>query len=221
VKLNFVSCDPGEGPGDQGYMLFAGRLSPEKGVVTMLDAWRLDPALPRLLIAGDGPLAAAVQAAAERDGRIEWRGALPLSEVHKLMAAASVVVMPSLWYETFGRTIVEAFAVGTPVVASRLGAMAELVEDGRTGFHFRAGDAADLAAKLRHVQNLHAVDIAAMRRAARSSYEHRFTADQNYARLMEIYDLAIQHAQLRRASRVAATRETAVEPSELQLITQG
>jgi glycosyltransferase involved in cell wall biosynthesis len=221
VKLNFVSCDPGEGAGEGGYVFFAGRLSPEKGVATMLDAWRLDPALPRLVIAGDGPLAASVQTAAERDGRIEWRGALPLAEVHKLMAAASAVMMPSLWYETFGRTIVEAFAVGTPVIASRLGAMAELVEDGRTGFHFRAGDAADLAAKVRRVQQLKASELATMRRTARTSYESRFTAAQNYVRLMEIYDLAIQYAQMRRAVRVAQRTTEATAPGDLQLVTQG
>ncbi|RIK85379.1 MAG: glycosyl transferase family 1 [Planctomycetota bacterium] len=198
VKWNFVSRDAGVGRGDGGYVMFAGRLSPEKGVATLLEAWRRDPALPRLVIAGDGPLADAVRTAALQDGRIDWRGAVPLGEVQKLMGAAAAVVMPSVWYETFGRTIVEALSCGTPVVASRLGAMAELVEDGRTGVHFAPASADDLASKVRAIVALPADRLAHLRRAARSAYESRFTAAANYQRLMEIYDLAAAHTHKRR-----------------------
>ena len=92
-----------------------------------------------------------VQAAAAANGAIQWLGGLPLSEAMSLMGRASFLIMPSIWYETFGRTIMEAYAKGTPVIASNLGAMAELVQHGRTGLHFQTGDAEDLAAKVRQL----------------------------------------------------------------------
>lgn len=197
VKPNFVSVDPGVGRGDGGYVTFAGRLSPEKGLATLLEAWHADAQLPRLVIAGDGPLADLVRAAAACDPRIDWRGALPLADVHALMKSAAAFVIPSVWYETFGRTIVEAFACSTPVVASKLGAMAELVDDGRTGFHFRAGDPRDLATKVRRLLGLPLDELAAMRDAARQTYERRFTVAAHYASLVEIYQAALESARRR------------------------
>jgi len=214
VKSNSVAPDPGMGRGDGNYAAFVGRLSAEKGVSTLLEAWRSNPSLPPLVIAGDGPLAEQVRLASARDARIQWRGRLPLDEVHRLVGDARVLVMPSVWYETFGRTIAEAFAAGTPVIASRLGAMAELVDEDRTGWLFTPGNARDLAEKVRRVWSVPAPVLAAMRRAARGEYERRFTPAQNYARLLEIYGLAMTAAQRRRyASRsVAAMNELGGNP---------
>lgn len=197
VKPNFVEPDPGPGPHDGGYALFAGRLSVEKGVRTLLAAWeRLGPGIP-LKIAGDGPLAGEVARACERNPQIEWLGAQPLERVHALMGAAALVIAPSECYETFGRVIVEAYAKGTPVVASDLGAMAELVEDGRTGLRFRPGDPGDLAAKVEWAWT-HPRELAAMGREARREYEEKYTAERNYQQLMEIYRMAIERARSRR-----------------------
>lgn len=194
VKHNCVQPDPGVGDGSGEYAVFAGRLSPEKGVGTLLEAWRLDARLPPLMVVGDGPLLKEVESAAARDPRITATGLLGAGDVHRLMRSAAVVVVPSLWYETFGRTIAEAYAVGAPVVASRLGAMAELVEDGVTGLQFKAGDAGDLAAKVRQVVEATADERLARRRRARGAFESRFTPQRNYDRLIEIYDLALRHA---------------------------
>lgn len=194
VKHNCVQPDPGVGDGAGGYAVFAGRLSPEKGVGTLLEAWRLDATLPPLKVVGDGPLLPEVEAAAARDPRITATGLLGAGDVHRLMRSAAVVVVPSLWYETFGRTIAEAYAVGAPVVASRLGAMAELVEDGVTGLQFKAGDAGELAAKVRQVVEAAADERLARRRRARGAFETRYTPQRNYERLIEIYDLALRHA---------------------------
>jgi glycosyltransferase involved in cell wall biosynthesis len=198
VKSNSVHPDPGEGRGADGYVVFVGRLSPEKGVATLLEAWRTDASLPPLMIAGDGPLATQVKSAAARDRRIEWRGQLSLAQVHGLIGNAAALVMPSVWYETFGRTIAEAFATGTPAIVSRLGAMAELVDDGCTGWHFQAANARDLAATIHRLHALPAHELAAMRRAARQEYERRFTPARNYARLIEIYEIAQEEAERRR-----------------------
>jgi glycosyltransferase involved in cell wall biosynthesis len=97
--------------------------------------------------------------------------------------------MPSIVYETFGRTIMEAYAKGTPVVASRLGAMAELVHDGCTGLLFEPGDSADLVVKIQTLLEDPA-KVTAMRRAARREYEEKYTAETNYRMLMRIYEEA-------------------------------
>ena len=149
VKPNFVSVHPGVGTGSGGYCVFVGRLSPEKGLDSVLKAWpRLGGRLP-LKIIGDGPVRDMAVAAAAAHPEIEWLGHRPIQEVLEIVGEAACLVMPSIWYETFGRTVVEAFAKGTPVIGSRMGAMAELIEDGQTGLLFRPGDADDLEAKMR------------------------------------------------------------------------
>ncbi len=186
VKPNFVAPDPGVGTGSGGYALYVGRLSVEKGLDTLLSAWEmLEGKLP-LKIVGDGPLASQVAEAAKGLSQVEWLGRKPLTQVHQLMGEAKVLIFPSQWYETFGRVAVEAFAKGTPVIAARIGAIAELVDHGRTGLYFKPGDAADLAAQvawiLNHPQKLHQ-----MRQQARLEFEAKYTAGTNYQRLMEIY----------------------------------
>jgi glycosyltransferase involved in cell wall biosynthesis len=204
VKYNCVHPDPGVGRGDGNYAVMAGRLSPEKGVATLLDAWRRHADLPPLKILGDGPLAVNVQAAAASDPRIEWLGERAAAEVHGTIAAAAVLLVPSVWYETFGRTIAEAYAAGTPVIASRLGAMVELVDEGVTGWLFEPGNVEDIAAKVRTAAALPTDQYLKFRHAARAAYERKFTPAQNYDRLMEIYDIARRSAALRTARRRSA-----------------
>jgi glycosyltransferase involved in cell wall biosynthesis len=187
VKSHFVSPDPGPGGGTGGYGVFVGQLSAEKGVEMLLEAWKHLPGGVSLKIVGDGPMAAAVAQAAANDPRIQWLGPKPLKEVYALIGEALFLLCPSTCYETFGRVIVEAFAKGTPVIASNLGAMAELVEHGRTGLRFEPGNAIDLAAQ---IQRLLADPSALlrMRQAARQEYEQRYTVRPNYRRLMTIYE---------------------------------
>lgn len=187
VKPNFVHPDPGIGQGDGGYVLFVGRLSVEKGLDTLLAAWELLGTRLPLKIVGDGPLAGQVAEAAKRLPQVEWLGRRPMSEVHKLIGKALVLIFPSKWYETFGRVAVEAFAKGTPVIAASIGAIAELVDPDRTGLHFCPGDSEDLAAKVEWVLS-HPVQFAQMRQEARTEFEAKYSAQKNYQRLMEIYD---------------------------------
>jgi glycosyltransferase involved in cell wall biosynthesis len=164
-------------------------LSPEKGIKTLLSAWsQLGGRLP-LKIIGDGPLAENVRAAANRTTGIDWIGRRHPEEVFALLGEAACLVMPSIWYETFGRTIIEAYAKGTPVVASRLGAMAELVHDGRTGVLYEPGNPADLALKIHALLDDPARTIG-MRRAARREYEERYTAETNYRMMIAIFEEA-------------------------------
>jgi glycosyltransferase involved in cell wall biosynthesis len=206
VKPNFVYPDPGPGQGRGGYALFVGRLAPEKGVDTLLAAWkRLGRQIP-LKIVGDGPLANCVSEAARTSSQIEWLGKQPADRVLALMQEAHVLVVPSTWYEGFPRVIVEAYAVGLPVIASDLGAMASLIAHGRTGLHFRPGDPQDLAAQV--TWSFEQVeDIAKMRRAARAEYEAQYTPERNYQMLMEIYETAIARARKRSSDASAAKQE--------------
>lgn len=191
TKQNFVDPDPHPGTGDGGYVVFAGRLAHEKGIETMLAAWNSMRNPPRLKIVGDGPLADQVRAAGASNPSIEWMGFRPLGEVLSIIGSARCLLMPSIWYETFGRTIIEAFAKGTPVIASRLGAMQELVDHGRTGLHFEPGNADDLCAKVRQLFD-DSDSALRMRRAARDEYESKYTADINYRSLIRIYERAME-----------------------------
>lgn len=189
VKPNFVHPDPGSGSGSGGYALFVGRLSVEKGLDTLLAAWEhLGGKIP-LKIIGDGPLAAQVEEVAKRLPQVEWLGRRPMSEVYALMGEAMFLIFPSKWYETFGRVAVEAFAKGTPVIAANIGAIAELVDSGRTGLHFRPGDSQNLAAQVEWALS-HQTELTRMRREARAEFEAKYTAQNNYQQLMKIYTQA-------------------------------
>lgn len=190
VKPNFVDnpADPGEGGG--GYALYVGRLSEEKGVRELIEAWRHIGGQMRLRVAGDGPLMGIVRQASAMLPTIQVLGRVSPSEVQAQMRAATILIVPSTCYESFPVTIVEAFACGTPVLAAGHGAMAEIVDDGRTGLHFQPGDPADIARKLEWVGS-HTFEINSMRVAARREFEEKYTADMNYALLQDIYAQAI------------------------------
>jgi glycosyltransferase involved in cell wall biosynthesis len=195
VKPHFVDPDPGIGWGRGRYALFVGRLSPEKGLDTLVAAWsRLRTPIP-LRIVGDGPLAPLVADAASRIEGVTWLGRRNRAEVQALMADAALLIFPSIFFETFGQVVIEAFAAGTPVLASAGGAGAELVSPGRTGALVTAGDADALA---REVDRLFASPrhLLSMRGAARLEYESKFTAESNYEQLIAIYRNACRTVQL-------------------------
>jgi glycosyltransferase involved in cell wall biosynthesis len=128
VKPNFtVDAERRRGPGD--YFLYLGRLSPEKGVETVVRGWRAE--LGRLLVVGDGPSADAVRSLAPEG--VEFRGAVESTAVPAILSRARALLVPSRWYEAAPRSITEAYAAGVPVLASRIGALEEAVEDGASG----------------------------------------------------------------------------------------
>jgi glycosyltransferase involved in cell wall biosynthesis len=213
VKPNFVWPDPGVGAGGGGYVLFVGRLSESKGVGTLLAAWKKMSAAIHLKIMGDGELGPAVRDAAAVDSRIEWLGRRPLEEVYQRMGEAAALVFPSLWYEGLPKTIIESFAKGTPVIASRLGSMAELVADGRTGVHFTAGDSSGLAAAVGRLL-ADADQLRAMRLEARKEFEARYTADQNARMLSAVYDTALRRRQSAEHQRAIAPLPTSTPASD-------
>jgi glycosyltransferase involved in cell wall biosynthesis len=183
VKSNFVAPDPGIGDGSGGYALFVGRLSEEKGIKTLVEAWGRLPNIP-LIVAGDGPLAATAW-----PPQVTAIGYATRERVFSLMKNARALVFPSICYENAPLTILEAFACGLPVIASNIGSIPEFVTHGRTGLLFRVGDAEDLA---RQVTTMFEDSVLEMRELARREYLAKYTSDQNYRALMEIYATAME-----------------------------
>jgi glycosyltransferase involved in cell wall biosynthesis len=205
VKSNFAYPDPGPGAGKGGYAVFVGRLSAEKGLETLLEAWRhLEGALPLKLV-GDGPMAAAVQEAAAHNTGIQWLRGVSHEKVYELVGDAAFLVLPSRCYETFARVVMEAFAKGTPAIVSKLGAMAEIVDHGRTGLHFKPGDPEDLAGKVRSML-ADPMRLTRMRLAARQTFDQHFTADANHKTLMAIYEQALSRRRFEGATLSIAHR---------------
>jgi glycosyltransferase involved in cell wall biosynthesis len=191
VKPNFVDPDPGEGPGGGGYAVFIGRLTEEKGIASLLKAWTESDLgkRVRLKVVGDGPMRQAVESVSGTHG-IEYSGRQPPARVYDILGAADALIFPSVWYEGLPRTIVESFAKGTPVIASRLGSMAELVQPGKTGQLYEPGQSAELARSVGELlTNLTA--LSDLRRGARQEFLRCYTADRNYPMLMDAYQQAI------------------------------
>jgi len=196
VKPNFVHPDPAARTGDGDYALFVGRLSPEKRVSTVLAAWkRLRLPIP-ISVIGGGPDRAQLEDQAKQDGltNVRFQGQMPREQTLAAINNARFLVFSSEWYENFPVTIAEAFACRTPVIASRIGAMKEIVADGRTGLHFTPSDPDDLAHKVEWAWT-HPDEIRAMGLEARQEYESKYTAEKNYPALMAIYERAMQSAQ--------------------------
>jgi len=199
VKPNFADRDPGERVSAGKYALFVGRLVENKGLWVLLKAWKeLHEQYP-LQIVGDGPDRSTLQAeASERQlSGVTFRGQLSREEVIEAVKGARFVIVPSTLYEGLPMCIVESFACGTPVLCSRLGGLAEIVQHHVTGLHFHPGDSLDLAATVEWAWN-HPMELSQMGRAARAKYETDYTAEKNYSLLMEIYEQALATCTSRR-----------------------
>lgn len=191
VRPNFVTPDPGLGDGGGGYVLYLGRLSEEKGLKVLLEAWKMLASPASLRIAGEGPLEAWVRS--QTDERIRYLGALPHDAALEQLRRALLLAVPSTCYEGSPLAALEALAVGTPLLASRIGSLPELVEPGRTGWLAPPGDAASWAEVL--AEALSDRDrLVRMRAGARSVYQSRYDGEAAYASLMEIYRRVLRDA---------------------------
>jgi glycosyltransferase involved in cell wall biosynthesis len=193
LKPNFVYPDPGIGARKGGYVLFVGRLSPEKGIETLLSAWEGVEGGRALKIIGDGPLADGVRSRSARLAGVDFVGRQSHEQVLAAMQNAELLVFPSLWPEGFPLVIAEAMASGLPVLCGDFGGPASLISPGATGIHFRSGDPADLTSKLRWMLD-HPAEVRSMGDRARQVYECQLTADRNYELLMQSYRMACESA---------------------------
>ncbi len=215
VKGNFVHPDPGIGTGNSGHCVFVGRLSREKGIATLLQAWeRLGNAAPTLQILGDGPESDTVRAATSNP-RVRWLGRKPMGEVLEAVGSAALFLFPSEWYEGQPKVILESFAKGTPVLASRRGSMQEMIDERCNGMLFEPGNPDDLAAEVSRL-TADPGALAALRVGARRTYEQKFTPDRNYAELMDVYTRALA---TRRSGRPVEARRANPVTRQLEPIT--
>lgn len=185
IKPNFVDPPVGQPRAARRSVLFVGRLSHEKGVSVLAHAMREMPA-ERVRIAGTGP----DEELLLDSPALTLLGSLKPREIEDEMLSAIALVLPSIWYENFPRTLVEAFSCGLPAIASRIGALAEIVEDGVTGLLFEPGDPVDLREKVNWAL-AHPERMAEMGANARIVYQQLYAPERNCRRLIEIYSAAI------------------------------
>jgi glycosyltransferase involved in cell wall biosynthesis len=186
VKPNFVPDPPSPGRGGGGYIVFVGRLLEGKGTETLLAAWRRLPSV-KLKIIGDGALRPRLEAIAREEHlNVEFAGPQSRAFVLEAIANADLLIVPSEWYEGFPMVIAESFACGTPVLASRIGSLEELIEEGVTGRQFKPADPEGLA----HAVRATLADepgLQRMRANARAYFDAHLTEAANFAQLMNIY----------------------------------
>lgn len=188
VKPNFVSSNIQVGAHQGKYALYVGKLVEYKGIETLLNAWHLLGEDIPLKIAGQGPLEILLKS--NLPNNVEYLGVLPRNEILELMQNASVLIVPSEWYEPFGMVIAEAFATGLAVIGSRLGGIPELVKEGLSGWLFDPQNPEDLANTVKQAWS----DTNELRRRgniARKQYEDYYSLEKNYQMITSIYKTAI------------------------------
>jgi len=193
IKPNTFNLTATPDSQDKGYALFLGRLSHEKGIDILLEAYKYDKNLSPLKVLGDGPLRHDVEDFVRLHAldHVELCGFVDEDTCREYMQGAKVIIIPSKCYENFPRVVVEAFGYGIPVVCSELGSLKEIIEDGKTGLFFKTGDSQDLAQKLKSLSTL---DLDAMRQNVRTVYNEKYASKRNYEMLMAIYKEAQAYA---------------------------
>ena len=182
-------------------VIYAGRLTPGKGIESLVQAWMMwGASAPELRIAGDGELRHSLErmAAAHPEVKISFLGQLPGDEARKEIARSRLLVLPSLSLETFGLVILEAFASGTPAAVSDVGPLASIVQDGENGIVFSPGNPRSLLDTIQNAWEKQG-KLKYLATGARRSFETCYTEDVNYIRLMEIYEQAIEVSRSRKA----------------------
>jgi glycosyltransferase involved in cell wall biosynthesis len=184
---NFIEIDavePSTPPGN-GFV-YCGRLVPEKGVATLIEAAAV--ARVRLLVVGTGPEEDRLRQTAERAGADAiFTGHLSGRELRETIAAARAIVVPSEWYENAPISVMEASALGRPVIGARIGGIPELIREGETGLLFESGDVDSLAEVLRRVQAMPTATLNEMGRAGRAWMQSEFTPARYRERMLELY----------------------------------
>lgn len=189
--------DPGAGGQRSDHALYLGRLEPVKGVMVLLRAWEAMTDPPKLVILGEGSLRDTVERSAARHPAIEFKGWADQRTVRAELAAARFLVLPSEWYEAgVPVAAVQAFAAGTPVIASDVGNFSEVIRPGVNGFLFRCGDPESLGVAVRQGWERSA-SWPELHRGARQTYLDHHSQDRSRDTLLAVYDEALA----RRAAR--------------------
>jgi len=190
IKPNFLNTIPEIGRGEGGYAVYVGRLAEEKGIRTLVDAWRKVSNL-RLKILGDGPLHRELEETVKLHNLpIDFLGYCDTENIFSIVGDAVFQVVPSEWYEPFGMVVLEAYACGTPVIASKIGSLEEIVKEGETGFTFQAGNILDLVNVVKKLLSDKS-RLTTMRANTRSYFLDNYTHEKNLHILTSIYQSAM------------------------------
>ncbi|MCC6424014.1 MAG: glycosyltransferase family 4 protein [Phycisphaerales bacterium] len=190
VKPNFLEPNPGPKSHAGDYFLFVGRLTRDKGVEFLLRTWMEHKLQQPLHIVGDGPLADAVREAAGKCPAIRYLGPMDRKGVIEQMHRARACIFASQLYETFGMVALESMACALPVLATKAGATATIINDGRTGLLFDPSSPQDLAAKVNHAWD-HPDEMMEHGKRGQEDYLRRFTGSRNFQMMMAGYERAI------------------------------
>ncbi|HET9744725.1 MAG TPA: glycosyltransferase family 4 protein [Chitinophagaceae bacterium] len=189
TKPNFVA-DPGDGHEQrEEFFLFAGRITREKGAHILTRAFANMPD-QKIKIVGDGPEKKLLEQEFKHYPNISFMGHLDTQQVKDYMKRCRAFICPSIWYEGTPLTVIEAFASGTPVIASRLGVLCESITDGHNGFHFTAGDAVDLEKKI-EIFLRETANGKMLYNNARQTYLEKYHPEIHYRAILKIYENAI------------------------------
>jgi len=192
VKPNFVNTiDPFPPHHERkNQIVYVGRMTVPKGLARLLEAWsKLDPSDHELVLIGDGPLREELQARFGNLRAVRWMGWQAREDAREVVRNAKWLIMPSVWYETFGLVLAEAFAVGTPVIAPDLGAMAEVAGHGKAGLLFDHYDPASLPRVLAEAMAMAPEGRRGLAQAGWESLHTTYSPETNYRLLMRIYGL--------------------------------
>lgn len=180
--------------GHAGYVLYVGRLTRPKGVLTAIDAMRLVSCRARLLVVGAGELESEIEQELERDdlrARVSFVGPKWGDELASLIAGAVALLVPSEWYDNLPQVLCQANAAGKPVIASRINGIPEYVVEGVNGLLFEPGDRAALARSIDHLASLPSEQYATLCRTTREHAEAEFDYAAHYERLMRLIETLV------------------------------
>jgi len=190
IKPNFLPLSPEPGKGEGNYAVYVGRLSQEKGVRTLIEAWK--NINMKLKVIGDGPLMDELKSLPEKTlQNIEFCGYLDRKTIINIVKDATFQLVPSEWYEGFPMVLLEAFSCGTPVVGSDIGSISEIVVNGETGVKFEPGNATSLKNTINELLS-NPQKLTNMRTTSRQAFDEKYSKETSYNILMGIYNKALE-----------------------------
>lgn len=186
VKPNFLLQEFAYNSDHDNYFIYIGRLSNEKGIKTLCSAWEILGKRVPLKIIGEGDDVDKIKRLQMEGYNIDYLGKLPMNETLKYLSNTKALVIPSEWFEPFGRVIIEAYALSIPVIASNIGGIKELVDDNKTGYLFEPSNYVDLAEKVTKLNDN--INLSTLKKNAYSKSQNLFSSESNYKFLIRIYE---------------------------------
>jgi glycosyltransferase involved in cell wall biosynthesis len=183
---NFIQAEayePQFEPGD--YLLYFGRLAPEKGLKTLIRAV-LTAGVP-LRVVGSGPSEAELREVAKDSKNVQFLGYMSGGKLREVVQGARAVVLPAEWYENSPMSILEAYALGKPVIGAKIGGIGEMIVDGETGLLFQSASEAELVDAIVRIMTTPKIELAAMGRAGRVLVETRFSESRYFQSVLGVY----------------------------------